>query len=128
VSSPPGALINVAELANDPDFAQAFTILRSSGGKFVSGVWQNNQTTIQSYGPISVAKARDLEMIPEGDHVVGAMVFWSAQPLYATNGSGANGEVSDILLWNDHQWRVMTVSQYKDYGFYRAVAVRMSPK
>jgi hypothetical protein len=118
-------MIDVSELANDPDLAQVFTILRTTGSSWLNGVFQTVETTVQSYGPISVATPRDVEMIPEGDKIVGAMVFWSAQPLYGTEAIQGVGRSSDILQWKGLNWRVLHVSQYLDYGFYRAVAVRM---
>lgn len=117
-------VIQVSEVVNDIDMAQNFSILRSTGS-FNVGVWESTTETLSGYGVISVAKPRDLEMIPEGDKIVGAMVFHSQQPLYGTHDGQAPGS-SDILIWNNHQWRILSVSQYKDYGYYRAVAERLS--
>lgn len=119
-------MIEVPEIVNDPDFAQEFNIARSSGtwtnGKFVVASTAN----IDGYGTITVATPRDLEMVPPGDVVHGAMVFHSQQPIYATR-NGANGPgFSDILTWHNLQWRVLTVGPYSDYGYYRAIATRLS--
>lgn len=108
-------------VVNDPDLAQHYTILRSSGGAFLNGVWQNGTVTIPGFGVISVAKARDTNMLPGGDKITGAMVFWSSQVLYGTR----NGANADLLIWNDLQWRILEVKQYKDYGYWRAIAERL---
>jgi hypothetical protein len=126
MSNPPGALIQLGEVVNDPDFAQQFTVQRSTIS-WLNGIVQSVVSTILVYGPISEVKARDLKMIPEGDRVHGARVFWSPQILYATHATGGKGGLSDLILWNNHQWRVITVGQYQDYGFYRAIAVRLKP-
>lgn len=120
----PGALIQVSEVVNDPDLAQPFTILRSVGS-WLNGVWQSTQTSIQSYGVIADPSDRELEMIPEGDRVKGAKVFWSSTPIYGTHATEGAGGSSDILVWHGLNFRVLHVFQYQDYGVYRAVAVRM---
>lgn len=120
-------MIDVSEVVNDPDLAQPFSILRSSGSWF-KGVWNSVQTTVQGYGVISVAEAQDLEMVSEGDIVHGAMVFHSQQPIFRTNANNATdstGGSADILVWRGENYRVLHVYPYEDYGYYRAVAVRM---
>jgi hypothetical protein len=81
-------------------------------------------------------------MVPEGDRVGGAMVFHSTTPLYITRQDGGFGEksfgktgfgasvqhVSDITLWHGQQYRLMALLPYQDYGYYRAVGVRITGK
>jgi hypothetical protein len=117
-------MISVEEVVNDQDVAQIFTILRSTNGKFVSGIWTTDQVSIPSYGPIRPATPRDLEMVPEGDKVKEVKIFWSAQPIYATHATDGIGGSSDLLQWKQLYYRVLSVTQSQDWGFYRAVAVR----
>jgi len=116
-------VINVTEVVLDDDFVQPFTVLRSSGQQGPDG-WINNETSIAIYGVVSVARFRDLMMIPEGDRVTGAMVFHSDQPIYLTR-IGANQGISDIIVWRGEQYKVSTLAPYSDYGYYKAIAVRM---
>jgi hypothetical protein len=119
-------VINVADVVNDPDVAQSFTILRDSGGAYVNGVWTPGApTTIPAYGPIRPATDRDIESLPEGDRIKEVKTFWSSQPMYGTRATAGVGRSSDILTWLGLLYRVMSVAQSQDYGFYRAVAVRM---
>lgn len=119
-------MLDVSEVANSPDLAESFTILRSTGTQFNQGVWETEEQSITGFGVISVAESRDAEMLPEGDLAKGAMVFWSAQPIYVTNTTNiAVGQSSDILVWNGKRYRVLTVRPYKDWGYYRAVGTRM---
>lgn len=116
-------MIDVSEVVNAPELAQNFTVMRSAG-VFVNGSWVSQATALQGFGVISVARAQDIEMLPEGDVIHGAMVFHSSFPLFTTQeGVGS----SDILQWNNSNWRVLTVSRYSDYGYYRAVAARIKP-
>lgn len=109
-----------------PELAQSFTILRSTG-QFLNGVWKSTEIKVNAYGVISVAKAKELQMIPEADVIHGAMVFHVEQPIYTTNQSGPEqGHSSDILIWRGKKFRVLQVAQYEDYNFWRAIATRLS--
>lgn len=118
-------MINVASIVNDPDFAQSFTALRSVG-HFLNGTWiPDNVTEVQLYGVIASPTNKELKMIPEGDIAEGAMVFWCSQPIYATSATAGVGGSSDILIWREHQFRVLDVKQFQDWGYYRAIGVRL---
>lgn len=121
-------MIDVSEVVLDPNLAaQTFTIKRTTG-KWVKGVWTTLvETTLTGYGSITVATPNDLKMIPEGDVVNGAEVFHSQDPIYTTRAdeTGA-GAFSDKLIWRGELYRVLQVGPYEDFGYYRAVAVRMA--
>jgi len=117
-------MISVAEVVNEPDLAQAFTILRSTG-TWLNGVWQSVTATVQGYGVIAEPSGRDLDMVPEGDVVKGMMIFWSSQIIYGTHATAGVGGSSDILVWRGENYRVLSVKQYVDYGYWRAMATRM---
>lgn len=117
-------MINVADVVSDPDLAQPFTILRSTGS-WVNGVWQSTVVSTPSYGVIAEPTEVDLEMVPEGDKVKGAIVVWSPQIIYATHATEGAGGSSDIIIWNGLNHRVLQTKLYSDYGYYRAIATRM---
>ena len=119
--------IDLSEVVNSEDLAaEEYTILRGPG-RWLNGVWQSNAMPMPGFGSVTLANARDLEMIPEGDVVHGAMVFHSETPLYGTHGdSTRSGASSDVILWNNLYWRVLTVVPYGKFGFFRAVATRIS--
>ena len=117
-------MINVGELLTDPDFAQAFTIKRSSGafglGGFLAAI-----SNVRGGGVITVATEEDLMQVPEGDRVTGAMMFYSQKPIYATR-AGATAGLSDLIVWRGQTYRIAKVFPYQDYGFFKAIGVRMS--
>jgi|SRR3974390_393811 len=112
--------------------AESYAISRSTG-MFVRGGWTTTSSQIGGYGVVSVASPEDLDMIPEMDRVTGAMVFHSFDRVYLTEiDQGDFGvpttsaqRVSDIILWNNLQWRVMHVSPYPNHGFWKCIAVRL---
>jgi hypothetical protein len=116
---------SIAQVVNDPAFAQSFTITRSKGGQFKLGRWINATQTVASWGSIQPPSPEELEMVPEGDRVTGMIVIHSSQPIYETNVNLTNG-ISDLVTWHDNQYRVMKVLPWQDYGYWKALAVRMS--
>lgn len=117
-------MIGVGEIVNDPDFAQAFTIMRSTTS-FVLGGVSNNTTPVPGFGTITVASGNDLDQVPEGDRVKGAMMFHSTAILYETHADGTPG-LSDTIVWRGQNYRLITVAPFADWGYYRAIGVRMS--
>ncbi len=112
------------DVVNDYDLADNFTILRSEGS-FVAGGWQDKKTSIPVWGVVTVATDKQLQMIPEADRVTGARMFLCEQPLYTT--SEMNSGTSDILVWGNQQYRVLSVGPYENRGgYYCAIASRMS--
>lgn len=118
-------MIDVSEILNDPDICQEFTILRSTDGKFVMGGWEDKTQQIPGYGAITVASSKQLEMLPEGDRPSGAMAFYSTQELFTTHVDPKPG-TSDILLWRGEKYRIMQVKPWIDFGYWLAIATRIS--
>jgi hypothetical protein len=117
-------MIDVSDILSDPDLAQPFTIKRSRG-EFAAGGYTQTTTTVQSFGVIIVAQGRELEQVPEGDRVKGAIVVYSAKPLYLTHGDNQPG-LSDTIIWRGDSYRLAKLYPYMDFGYYKAVGVRIS--
>lgn len=124
-------MISVDEVIEDPDFAQKFTVIRSVGS-FVKGVWtEGTPIEIEMIGVISVASSKDLRQVPEGDRITGAMVFHSLKQIYTTRvGSGTGRRatttgISDKILWRTEEYKIVSVSPYIDYGYYKAIGERI---
>lgn len=116
---------SIAEVVNDPVFSQSFTIVRSQGGYYRQGRWVNATVNVQAWGSIQPPTPTDLEMVPEGDRVSGVVQIHTTQPIYETNVELTNG-ISDIVTWHGQQYRVLRVFEWQDYGYWKALAVRMS--
>ena len=117
-------MINVGELIHDPDFVQAFTVYRRSGD-FVNGVWTGDTSEeLTMLGVVTVMRATELRMVPEGDRISGGMNFHSRDPIYPTRVGEYQG-TSDQILWRGSLYRVLNVAPYEDYGYYKASAERI---
>lgn len=118
-------MINLSSVIHSPRLSQTYTILRSSGmwqeGEFVR---DGSPSSLLFRGIVTVATARDLQQIPEGNRQAGAMRILSTEPIYVTGELEVNG-YSDILLWNGEKYHIVSVTPDEDYGFYRAICTRM---
>ena len=115
---------DLSAIIDDGVLSDSWTILRSIG-EFQPGGFVSTSTSIPGYGVVSVASEEDIQSIPEGDQIGGAMVFHSQSRIYETvKDSNGVQHVSDILVWNSQQYRVMKVGPYPNRNYWKAVAVR----
>jgi hypothetical protein len=129
---------DLSEVVSDGVLSEPYTIQRSTG-QFQPGGWVTTSINIPGYGIVSVASDEELLMVPEGDRVTGAMVFHSQKRIYETQLDGGAGDstygetgfgisqqrVSDIMIWNFHQWRVLHVYPYPNRRYWKAIATRL---
>ena len=113
-------MINVKRVLGSPNFRQQYEVRRKSG-TWVNGVFVEAETSMMLSGAVIPASPKDLKQVPEGDRVTGAMAFYSLHPLKITRESGT----SDIAVWRGELYRLLTVFPYIDYGYYKAIGVRM---
>lgn len=119
-------MINLSRVMAGSLLPESYTIQRSTGS-FGLGGYSATSVSIPGYGVVSVASDQDLLMVPEGDRVVGSMIFHSTERIYETQ-LDANGtqHVSDKILWNFQLYRVLNVAPYPNRGYWRAIGVRMA--
>jgi hypothetical protein len=118
-------MLNVSAAITDPNLAQAYTIQRAVGAFALGGFVVASSTPINVTGVVTVAKERDLVQVPEGDRVTGSMLFYSVQQIYLSHG-GAGAATSDTIVWRGDTYRIAKVWPYVDYGYWKALGVRMS--
>lgn len=123
-------MINVSRVVVSRNFAQpkGFTVYRITGnwvkGRFVI----NPEVALSHQGTITVASSEDIEQVPEGDRVTGMMCFYSPQPMYITRSEGdleAAG-ISDEIVWQGQRYHLVSVDPWQDFGYYKAIGVRMA--
>jgi hypothetical protein len=116
-------MINMGFLVADPEFAQSITVYRQNGA-WVAGRWTaGTPTTLTLTGVITIPKETDLEQVPEGDRMKGAICVYTQTPLTVSNVDGT----SDQLLWaNDgNLYRAAQLYPFADYGYYKCICIRM---
>ena len=122
-------MIDVGLIVSDPDFAQEFVITRSCGGSWQAGKWVNETIKVCSYGVIQPSTPEELEQVPEGDRVTGALSFHSEQALFETHTYGPNDKfagTSDIIWHRGQNYRLAKVFPWEDFGYFKAIGIRIS--
>lgn len=114
--------VNLARVVHSPRMSQKITILRR-GGSWQYGTWvqDENPTELSMRGIVTMAKAKDLEMVPEGDRLTGAIKILTTERIYITS----DGEITDMVFWRGACYRIVTVTPDIDYGFYRSIGSRL---
>lgn len=120
-------MIDVSELMSDPDFAQSYIGYRKTGN-WIEGVFTETESVINFYGPITVANTKDINMLPEGDRVIGLMVFYttSDNPFLITRNKDGSLGTSDQPVWENERYKIMQVFPYNNYGYMKAIGTRMA--
>lgn len=123
-------MIDLSHVVIDPRFAQSFTVLRTTGEWLPNGEFNISQPEeIKMVGTISIASAKQIEFIPEGDRVGGEIVIHCVKELYTSrNNDSENSQksgIADIVVWHKEKYKVLQVSPYSDYGYFSAIAQRM---
>lgn len=116
----------MSEVITDPDFAKEYNIHRSSGGNFDEGGWiENAETIIPVIGPIFPTNSKDLLQVPEGDRITGTQTFYSTIQLFETENKEVK-RTSDKLEWKGELYKIIKMLDYSDYGYYKAIATRIT--
>ncbi len=116
--------VNLSRVVHSPRLSQKITILRNTGS-WVSGTWVPGTQPVElsMRGIVTLAKAKDLQQVPEGDRLTGAIRILTTERIYVTDGSGY--DTTDTVYWRGAGYRVLTVTPDVDYGFYRSIAQRL---
>lgn len=118
--------INVAELIEDPDFAQNFQIERHEQGVFVDGLYSSLVKTLNVYGIVQPYQPQEVEYTANGDQVTGDIKIWLTQPIYTTRINDTDSGISDTIIYKNEKYKVTYVKDWKYHGYYSAVAQRLS--
>lgn len=101
--------------------AQVVRVTRRSGG-WVNGVFaETEHKELGIYGIVTIAQPKDLALVPEGDRATGGIKVLTKEKLLQTRNDG----FGDIVTWHGARYKVSTVSDDSNYGFYRSVCTRL---
>lgn len=122
-------MINVSELITDPDFAQpnGISIIRRSC-QTVNHKPVVTETNLTLAGIITIANDTSIEALPESDRSTESIHVFTLEKLFTTgyeNDTAVNGYLSDIVVWNGANYRVMSCLDDTQYGFCRSTAEKL---
>jgi hypothetical protein len=117
-------MIDLSEVITDDDFAQEFTLYRSTGD-WVAGRWvENTKETVVMDGTIVPMSAREIQQLPEADRIRGSINIFTTEALYLTTAEGTQ-RTSDQILWKGGLYKLIQINDYSDFGFYGAVGQKI---
>lgn len=118
--------IDVSDIVNDSDLGSEFIIERSFG-KYGAGGWTvTNVTNLLAFGPVRNASGKELQQLPEADRIAQGVTFRSVTEMHVTTAKGK--QTSDILIWHGEKYRVVNTKDYREQGYFYAMAERISGK
>ena len=115
------SLINVSRVAKSNRFTQPITITRTESEWVRGEMVPKEPQTFDLLGIVTVAQPKDLQMVPEGDRLIGAMKFITTEELYPTRQTHKN----DLITWRGAKYKIITVTPDIDYGFFRSIGTRL---
>lgn len=114
-------MIDVSEIIEDPDFASDYTVTRDAG-EYVKGVWVPDTTDFNITSAVVPYSPQQAEYTENGDFITGEMAFYSKQVLYTTREDG----ISDVLTYEGVKYKISHVKLWGKFGYYKAIAMRIS--
>lgn len=121
-------MINMRRIVHSREWQQSFTVIRSTGD-FVDGRWvEDTPTEIEVRGAIIPMNAIELQQVPEADRVRGGVKFYTTIQLNVTRGETDTqvAGTSDRIKWHGDYYRLFSVNDYADYGFYVSSGERVT--
>ena len=120
-------MIDLSELLTDPDFSEPISIARTNVSWLLSGEKPTTSITIPAIAIVTPTSAEDVQQLPEGDRVSGAMTFRSTTVLQMAYENGATGSTeADIVTWRGQPWKIVYVWPWNSFGVPKAVGVLVS--
>lgn len=121
-------MIDVSEVILDPDFKPGSVTVTRRMGEWNTGRFETVDSVFTLNGAtVNPMKTEDIVKLPNGDTITGAILIHSFQPVYTTKltlQSGEDGNLSDEITWKGKKWDVISVEDYSEYGYYKAIGVR----
>lgn len=118
--------IDLSDIVMSQEFLQTFTIIRSSDGVWIKGRFVQNTQQFEMSGVVTAINEKDITMIPEGDRNSEKKTFHTIEPLYVTRNDNSTKGISDIILYEGYRYKIVTVVDASDYGYYRATGVKIT--
>lgn len=117
-------MVNVARVVKSKRLGCQRITVKRYAAKWTNGEYTrdvDNPVVFDVAAIVTVAQPKDLKQLPEGDRMQGAMKFLTTTELHMTNGES----ISDELVWRNARYKILTVTPNIDYGFYRAIGMRL---
>lgn len=123
-------MLDMSSIVLDPAFAQSIKVYRKTGDWAPNGEFVTTENEIIMTGVISIANAKQIEFMPEGDRIGGEIAIHTTQILYNSRSADETetpqkeAGLSDEIEWHGDRYKIYQVNEYSDYGYYFAIGQR----
>lgn len=119
--------LNVSDIVASPEFTQTITVKRHGNGRFVNGRYKQDTFEFNIQAVVSATDEQTLQMVPEGDRADFTKTIHTLERIYMTDYNPALNinRVSDTILYNGDEFKVVAVLDADDYGFTKAVISKL---
>lgn len=118
-------LIDMTEVMLSTEFTQPVKVYRKQDGHFVKGKFVQTEETFVFDMVVSAVNEKEINMIPEGDRIQDAKTFHCIDELFTTQDTDEEARTSDELEWKNNRYKIVSLTDNSDYGFYKAFGVRI---
>ena len=119
------SLLNLSEALLSPEFLQTVKVYRNIGGYWEKGKFIQEEQVFREEMVVCTASDKEIEMLPEGDRIKDAKTFHCLKELFITQDEENSSRTSDMLEWKGHRYKIITLTDNSDYGYYKAYAVKV---
>ena len=119
--------MDISPALTDPELGfTPFTVQRTTCSR-QNGASVPSVQMLSASGCIHPGTPEMLQHLPEEDrHEEFIVVYTGFALTLGENGGGASYTAPDRILWNGSTWRVVKLRDWSVFGYYQALAVRMS--
>lgn len=106
--------VNVSE-ALDTDTSEIVTVIRTSGGVYVDGIYQKGvQSTFKTVCSVQQPTPEELQNLPEGERNKDIRKFISKKPVRTA--SDRDGLIADLIRYKGFDYKVISAGDWDSYG------------
>lgn len=107
-------MINLKRVVSSKAFTQRVQFESVVSEIGTDGLAHDVKTSFTANAIVRPAGKDDLELLPEGQRFFPTMLIHIARPL----------TVGDHMHYHGQRWKVVNAQDWKDYGFFRCVAIK----
>jgi hypothetical protein len=111
--------MDVSDIIHDPDFVQAFTLIRNTGSFETEGRWTTQEVAYARTGIVLPAKLDDVAFLPEGERLQETIAVYCVEDLQMGQPDAAE---PDIIYYQEKFFRIAFVKHYAQVNAYFALA------
>lgn len=106
------AQIDVSDLLLDPDFVNACQLVHRTSTVGTNGKNTLVETTVDTYGSVQPASAKELQRVPEALR----MSDWRAFYIKAEILADGSSQYPDLIVFNGRRYEVKSTEPWLNYG------------